>query len=213
MSIITYPLNDIDYEAADVETYLSTRTSGVFSDKDDFAVSVTGDRTVTVAEGLAWIKNAAFAGKSVCNMAPVALAIEAADGSLPRIDRIVLRFDAALNASVLAVKKGTPASAPSAPSVERSALMYELGLYTVRVPAASISIADGDITDTRADASVCGKMRDGVTDDDLTFDAAEGSIMTVDANGALVASSRTIASLGTGATYTLTGTTLYINTL
>lgn len=213
MAIITYPLNGIDYGAKDVETYLSTRSSGVFHEDEDFSISVSGDRKVTISEGLAWMRVARFSGKSVCVDEPVELTIDTADGALPRIDLIVLRFDVALNASVLAIKKGTPSSAPVPPAVQRDALMHELGLYTVSIPAASVSISESDITDTRGDLSVCGRMSDGVTSGGLTFDAAEGSIMALDDNGALVPSSRTIASLGTGATYTLDGSTLYINTL
>lgn len=48
---------------------------------------------------------------------------------------------------------------------------------------------------------------------DISTGAAEGSIMSVDSSGNMVASSRKISSLGTGVTYTLDGTTLYINTL
>lgn len=41
----------------------------------------------------------------------------------------------------------------------------------------------------------------------------EGSILSVDANGYVVASSRKISGMGTGATYSLDDTTLYITTL
>lgn len=43
--------------------------------------------------------------------------------------------------------------------------------------------------------------------------AKEGSIIAADKNGKTCASGRTIASLGTGATYKLSGGTLYITTL
>lgn len=43
--------------------------------------------------------------------------------------------------------------------------------------------------------------------------AAEGSIVSTDSSGKMVASSRTIASLGTGATYSLSDGTLTITTL
>ena len=65
MAIVTYPLNGIDFSAEDAETYLCTRTSGVFSSDSDFKASVTGDRQVTISPGLAWIKNSDFSGKSV----------------------------------------------------------------------------------------------------------------------------------------------------
>ena len=79
MAITTYPLNGIDYYAENAETYLCTRTSGVYSADDNFQASVTGDRQITISKGLAWIKNAEAAGKSVYNDSDVALDVPIAD--------------------------------------------------------------------------------------------------------------------------------------
>lgn len=163
MAIITYPLNGIEYDASDAETYLCTRSSGVFSADEHFKASITDDREVTISTGLAWINNDAFAGKSVANTAPVAVSIPVSDGALDRIDRIVLRFDKAANASTIALIQGTPASAPVAPAVTQASTLYELGLYTVLVPAASTVVLASHITDTRADETVCGLMSDAVS--------------------------------------------------
>lgn len=170
MAIITYPLNGIEYDASDAETYLCTRTSGVFSATDHFAASVTDDREITISTGLAWINNDTFAGKSVANTEPVSVAIPVSDGALDRIDRIVLRFDKAANASSITLVKGTAASTPSAPAITQDSTIYELGLYTVYIPAASTTVLASNITDTRSDSSVCGIMSDGVTQKiDSTF--------------------------------------------
>lgn len=163
MAIVTYPLNGIDFSAEDAETYLCTRTSGVFSADGNFKASVTGDRQVTIAPGLAWIKNAEFSGKSICNTEPVPVEIPLADGTRPRIDRIVLRFDKARNESSIVLKQGTPSRTPAAKEVERTELTYELGLCTVYIKAASTIISNGDVTSTLLDESVCGLMRDSVT--------------------------------------------------
>lgn len=163
MAIVTYPLNGIDFSAEDAETYLCTRTSGVFSSDSDFKASVTGERQVTISPGLAWIKNAEFSGKSICNTEPVPVEIPLADGTRPRIDRIVLRFDKARNESSIVLKQGIPSSAPAAKEVERTELVYELGLCTVYIKASSTIINNGDVTSTLLDESVCGLMRDGVT--------------------------------------------------
>ena len=163
MAIVTYPLNGIDFSAEDAETYLCTRTSGVFSADGNFKASVTGDRQVTISPGLAWIKNSDFSGKSVCNTEPVPVEIPLADGTRPRIDRIVLRFDKARNESSIVLKQGTPSRAPVASSVERTELVYELGLCTVYIKASSTIINNSDVTSTLLDESVCGLMRDGVT--------------------------------------------------
>ena len=72
MSIITYPLNGVTYDAEDVSTYLCTRTSGVYSKDTNYAVSVTGARQITVAPGLAWVNYDDFKGVSACSRTPTA---------------------------------------------------------------------------------------------------------------------------------------------
>lgn len=47
----------------------------------------------------------------------------------------------------------------------------------------------------------------------ITTGGSEGQLLAVNANGTISPTSKTLASLGTGVTYTLSGTTLYINTL
>ena len=163
MSIITYPLNGVTYDAEDVSTYLCTRTSGVYAKDSNYAVSVTGARQITVAPGLAWINYDDFKGVSACSREAVALTIPDADSTLPRIDRVVLQFDTAANLTAAKLKPGTPAAAPEPPAILQNHNQYELGLCTVSVPAGSSVITAADITDTRADEDVCGVMRDGVT--------------------------------------------------
>ena len=163
MSIITYPLNGVTYDAEDVSTYLCTRTSGVYSKDTNYAVSVTGARQITVAPGLAWVNYDDFKGVSACSREAVALTIPDADSTLSRIDRVVLQFDTAANLTAVKLKPGTPAAAPEPPAILQNHNQYELGLCTVSVPAGSSVVTAADITDTRADEAVCGVMRDGVT--------------------------------------------------
>ena len=163
MSIITYPLNGVTYDAEDVSTYLCTRTSGVYAKDTNYAVSVTGARQITVAPGLAWINYDDFKGVSACSREAVALTIPDADSTLPRIDRVVLQFDTAANLTAVKLKTGTPAAAPEPPAILQNHNQYELGLCTVSVPAGSSVVTAADITDTRADEDVCGVMRDSVT--------------------------------------------------
>ena len=163
MSIITYPLNGVTYDAEDVSTYLCTRTSGVYAKNTNYAVSVTGPRQITVAPGLAWINYDDFKGVSACSREAVNLIVPDADSTLPRIDRVVLQFDTAANLTAAKLKPGTPAAAPEPPAILQNHNQYELGLCTVSVPAGSSVVTAADITDTRADETVCGVMRDGVT--------------------------------------------------
>lgn len=163
MSIITYPLNGVVYSAEDVATYLCTRTSGVYSKETNFAVSTTGTRQITVAPGLAWINYDDFKGVSVCSREENVLTVPEADNTLNRVDRVVLQFDTSENISAIKLKTGTPAVAAQPPDILQNHNQYELGLCTISVPAGSTAVTAADITDTRADETVCGVMRDGVT--------------------------------------------------
>ena len=162
--IITYPENGITYDADDASGFLSTRLSGVYSADEDFAVTANGGLTVTVSAGQAWVRPARFRGRSIILEQPETVTLTAADAVRSRIDRLVLRYDAAARKTRLQVLEGTPDSAsPTAPEITRTALVYDLCLADIRRPAGSTVITAADITDTRADEDVCGVMRDGVT--------------------------------------------------
>ena len=162
--IITYPENGITYDADDASGYLSTRLSGVYSAEEDFAVTANGDLTVSVSAGQAWVHPARFRGRSIIMEQPETVTLTAADAVRSRIDRLVLRYDAAAKKTSLTVLTGTPDSAsPTAPEITRTALVYDLCLAEIRRPVGSTEVTAADITDTRADEDVCGVMRDSVT--------------------------------------------------
>lgn len=162
--IITYPENGITYDADDASGYLATRLSGVYSAEDDFAVSVAGELSLTVSAGQAWVRPQRFRGRSIIMEQPTTLTLTAADPVRTRIDRVVLRYDAAARQTRLQVLEGTPDSAsPTAPAITRTALVYDLCLAEITRPAGSTAITAADVTDTRADEDICGVMRDGVT--------------------------------------------------
>ena len=162
--IITYPENGITYDADDASGYLATRLSGVYSADEDFAVTANGDLTVTVSAGQAWVHPARFWGRSIIMEQPETVTLTAADAVRSRIDRVVLRYDAAAKKTSLTVLTGTPDSAsPAPPEISRTALVYDLSLATITRKAGSSAITAADITDTRTDEALCGLMRDGVT--------------------------------------------------
>ena len=164
MAIVTYPLDGPEYDATDAAGYFSTRCSGVYSADADFAVASAGGTSVTVSAGAAWIHPDRWTGYSVISREEETVELSAADGIRPRIDRVVLRYDAAARQTRLQVLEGTPDSAsPTAPAITRTALVYDLCLAEITRPAGSTAISAADLTDTRADEDVCGVMRDGVT--------------------------------------------------
>ena len=161
--IVLYPANDYDFDAADVAAYLAGLTSGVFSGAEDFPVTAAGGLTVTVGAGRGWVHPSRFTGYSITKREADTLTLPLADPSLPRIDLIVMRYDAGARAASLQVLQGTASSTPTAPAISRTELIYDLCLAEITRPAGSTSISTGQITDTRLDEALCGIVRDGVT--------------------------------------------------
>ena len=150
--IITYPENGITYDADDASGYLATRLSGVYSAEEDFSVTAQGGLSVQVSAGQAWVRPARFKGRSIIMEQPTTVALTAADPVRSRIDRIVLRYDAAAKKTRLQVLEGTPDSAsPTAPAITRTELIYDLCLAEITRPAGSTAVTTGQITDTRLD--------------------------------------------------------------
>ena len=161
--IVVYPANGYDFDAADVAAYLAGLTSGVFSGAEDFPVTAAGGLKVTVGAGRGWVHPSRFTGYSITKREADTLTMPLADPSLPRIDRIVMRYNAGARAASLQVLQGTASSAPTAPAISRTELIYDLCLAEITRPAGSTSISTGQITDTRLDEALCGIVRDGVT--------------------------------------------------
>lgn len=182
--IVLYPANGFDFDAADVAAYLAGRTSGVFSSAEDFPVTAAGGLTVTVGAGRGWVHPSRFTGYSITKREADTLALPLADPSLPRIDRIVMRYDAGARAASLQVLQGTASSTPTAPAISRTELTYDLCLAEIARPAGSTSISTGQITDTRLDEALCGLVRDGVTGipTDELLAAAKERIATLEEN-------------------------------
>lgn len=161
--IVLYPANGFDFDATDVAAYLAGLTSGVFSGDEDFPVTAAGGLKVTVGAGRGWVHPSRFTGYSITKREADTLTMPLADPSLPRIDRIVMRYDAGARAASLQVLQGTTSSTPTAPTISRTELIYDLCLAEITRPAAAASITTGQITDTRLDEKLCGIVRDGVT--------------------------------------------------
>lgn len=161
--IVLYPANDCDFDAADVAAYLAGLTSGVFSGAEDFPVTAADGLTVTVGAGRGWVHPSRFTGYSITKREADTLTMPLADPSLPRIDRIVMRYDAGARAASLHVLQGTASSTPTAPAISRTELIYDLCLAEITRPAGSTAVTTGQITDTRLDEKLCGIVRDGVT--------------------------------------------------
>ena len=182
--IVLYPANGFDFDAADVAAYLAGLTSGVFSGAEDFPVTAADGLTVIVGAGRGWVHPSRFTGYSITKREADTLTLPLADPSLPRIDLIVMRYDAGARAASLQVLQGTASSTPTAPAISRTELIYDLCLAEITRPAGSTSISTGQITDTRLDEALCGLVRDGVTGipTDELLAAAKERIATLEEN-------------------------------
>lgn len=163
MSIVTYPLNNVQYTAEDAELFHCTRTSGVWAENSLTPMADGTGSTVTIGKGVAWIQNKEFAGKVVAIKDDVTVDLGPTSTTLPRLDVVALRFDASLNKTELVVKEGTPAASPKLPEITRTGTVYELYIASVLRPVNVPTVSASNLTDLRFNEAVCGLMADSVT--------------------------------------------------
>lgn len=148
------------YDATDFAAYFGNLVSnGVFyASATNLQATPGNGLAVSVAAGSAWINGYRYENTDDLN-----LPLTTANGSNPRIDRIVVRLSQVSRNIQLAVVDGTPAATPLAPALTRTSDVYELGIADVLIPAAATSIATNNITDTRLNTSLCGLVNSLVT--------------------------------------------------
>lgn len=108
----------------------------------DLAVTAGAALSINIATGQAMVY-----GRWVQNDASFNIVLSAADPTNPRIDYIVCKMDNTSKTVSFVAKTGTPAASPVAPTLTQTSTTWELGLYTVAVPAAAT--VPGAITDQR----------------------------------------------------------------
>lgn len=168
MAEIMFPLENTEYSAADAQLWFATRTSGVYTN-GHLAVTEGNGMNVSVGKGIAWLNYGEFAGAVYGLTQKKGLTIPLADAVYPRIDRVVIRYDAVQNIGTAMLLQGTPASVPAAPAITRNENYYEISLAQIYVGKGVTEITAADITDERLDETVCGLMRDGVTGIDTSM--------------------------------------------
>ena len=141
------------YNASDFSSYLHNIVgNGVFPNPStNLQVIASSGMNVVVKAGEGWAE-----GHKIINTQDYSLTIEGADALYTRIDRVVFYVDYDNRKMGIRVNRGTPASVPVAPAIQRDGSVYEMGLAKITVPRAATSITAANITDTRADSSVCG---------------------------------------------------------
>lgn len=143
------------YNALDITSYFEKIIgSGVFVDPaNSLQILASSGLEVICKPGKGWID-----GFYLINDADLPITIDAADVTLNRIDRIVFKLDKINREMSIVIKKGTPASTPVAPEVTRTEEIKEYSLATITINKQQTTITQSNITDTRLDSSVCGKV-------------------------------------------------------
>ncbi|APQ67772.1 hypothetical protein RSJ8_2879 [Clostridium botulinum] len=156
---------DRRYKAEDFASYFASFIGdGIFPNPSTgLQVIDNNDMSVAVQAGKGWIK-----GYFYQNTDDFILKVDVADSLLNRIDRVVLRLDYNKRAVNLFIKKGTFASSPVAPLLQRDADIYELGLADIYVRAGVISIIQSNITDLRLNKELCGIVHGTIDQVDTT---------------------------------------------
>lgn len=130
------------------EVFKRMLSDGVFADVlNEFEVTETDPVSLGVEVNTGW---AFIQGFWAYNDDALIKTLGAADPSLDRIDRIVLRLDTNTNFQItVEVLEGTPAVSPSAPVLTQTDSIYEIELAQVEVGATVTSVSNTNITDGR----------------------------------------------------------------
>nr|DAM75214.1 MAG TPA: Receptor Binding Protein [Caudoviricetes sp.] len=180
-SIKSFPNNRDEYVGAEYAMrWLHGRTSGVFAANNNAAVAaVQNSMAVTVSDGLGWITDAENNGVVWWNDtektsgAKIQLTVDAADGVLNRIDRVIVEWKTTDYADLpeLKILKGTPASTAAAPALTNNTTVRQLSLAQISIAAGTTAITAAMITDERLNNSVCGLVTESVTADTSVINA------------------------------------------
>lgn len=181
-NIKSFPNNQDEYRGAeDVMRWLHGRTSGVFAADNNAAVTAlaTPAMAVDVSDGTGWMSNSEGYGvvwwndNEKTNGVKLQLAIDAADGVLNRIDRIIVEWPTTNYVAYPEIKvlKGAVSSIAVAPTLTNNSTKRQISLAQVSIPAGTTAITASMITDERLDSSVCGLVTDTVTVDTSAMQA------------------------------------------
>ena len=159
-----FPLDNTEYEASALGAWFATRTRGVLSSGDNFAVTASGTgMSVTLQPGYGWLRRYAHWGTVVWMEEPETFILDPADGTLSRIDVIALRLDKDNNTAQPILRKGTFSNAPTFTAPVRDTHADEVYAASILVQPGAVKILQSDVTDLRLNETYCGIMRDGIT--------------------------------------------------
>ena len=161
--MIAWPLDNKSYTAEPIGAFCGTRTRGVFSADDCFAVRSAGGFKITLSDGLAWLKADKYWGLAVYDKAEKSWTLPVGSGKQGRYFAVAIQYDKTKNQVAAVLKTGEYAARPQKPQPVRNAYYDEIIVATILQRPGAVEITGADITDERENEAMCGLMRDGVT--------------------------------------------------
>lgn len=167
MSIKAFPLNQTEYSynAQDVMKYYAGRNSGVFETGDNLKVSSNGGLELRVNTGMGWLAKDYVASVAFWNESVEYLMVDAGHDTYNRIDLVVVSWNFIQQEQnpKLIIRKGTPSSSPSIPSLVNDSSTIEIALARINVAKGAITLSDSDIVDLRGNGTYCPLVYDEKT--------------------------------------------------
>lgn len=167
MSIKAFPLNqqEYSYNAQDVMKYYAGRNSGVFETGENLKVSANGGLEIRVNSGIGWLAKDYVASVAFWNESVEYLMVDAGHDTYDRIDLVVVSWNFVQQEQnpKLIIRKGTPASSPTVPSLVNNNSTIEIALARINVGKGDIELTDSDIVDLRGNDTYCPMVYDEQT--------------------------------------------------
>lgn len=163
------------------------RTSGVFAAGSNASVQAlpTPGMAVEVSDGTGWMANSGRNGivwwidNESVDGAKLQLSVDAADGVLNRIDRVIVEWKTTNYVDYPEVKilKGAKSGKAAAPALTNNSTIRQISLARISVAAGTTAITASMITDERLDASVCGLVTENVGIDTSTMQSQFSTLL------------------------------------
>nr|DAW51160.1 MAG TPA: Receptor Binding Protein [Caudoviricetes sp.] len=187
-NIKSFPNNqDEEQGAEDVMRWHHGRASGVFGADGNASVRAlsTPGMAVEVSDGTGWMANSGRNGivwwidNESVDGAKLQLAVDAADGVLNRIDRVIVEWRTTNYVDYPEVKilKGAKSGKAVAPALTNNSTIRQISLARISVAAGTTAITASMITDERLDASVCGLVTEKVGIDTSTMQSQFSTLL------------------------------------
>lgn len=187
-NIKSFPNNQDEAQGAeDVMRWHHGRTSGVFGAGNNASVQAlsTPGMAVEVSDGTGWMANSGSNGvvwwidNESVDGTKLQLAVDAADGVLNRIDRVIVEWKTTNYVDYPEVKilKGAKSGKAVAPALTNNSTIRQISLARISVAAGTTAITASMITDERLDASVCGLVTEKVGIDTSTMQSQFSTLL------------------------------------